>query len=56
MAGTSTELWGVSRVDRGIDGIPDRLGRIGGCGNAVVPQCSEVIGRIVMAIANGEEP
>jgi len=31
------------------DGVPNRLDRIGGCGNAVVPQIAELIGRQVVA-------
>lgn len=31
-----------------VDGIPDRLERTGGCGNAVVPQVGELLGRRIM--------
>ncbi len=30
------------------DGVPDWMGRVEGCGNAVVPQVAEVIGRSIM--------
>jgi DNA (cytosine-5)-methyltransferase 1 len=31
------------------DGIPDWMDRVGGCGNAVVPQIPEIIGKAIMA-------
>lgn len=30
------------------DGVPNRLDRVGACGNAVVPQIPEIIGRAIM--------
>lgn len=36
----------LCRVD---DGIPDRVGRTGGCGNAVGPLAPELIGRAILA-------
>ena len=40
----------VPASERGgmVDGIPNRLDRIGGCGNAVVPQIAELIGRSII--------
>jgi DNA (cytosine-5)-methyltransferase 1 len=35
----------ICRVD---DGIPDRVGRTAACGNAVVPQIPEMIGRAIL--------
>lgn len=34
---------------RVVDGIPDRVGRTSACGNAVVPQIPEIIGRAILA-------
>lgn len=37
-----------SRVDRTANGLPGQLDRIGACGNAVVPQIPELIGRAIL--------
>ena len=34
-----------SEFQRVADGIPDRVERVGGCGNAVVPQIAQWIGQ-----------
>jgi len=36
------------------DGLPDRLDRIKGLGNAVVPQIPEIIGRVIMEIESND--
>jgi DNA (cytosine-5)-methyltransferase 1 len=36
------------------DGVPDRVGRIASCGNAVVPQIPELIGRAILAARETE--
>ncbi len=38
-----------SSVDRTAYGLPGQLDRVGACGNAVVPQIPEMIGRAIMA-------
>ena len=39
-------------LGRGEDGIPDRVDRLKGLGNAVVPQIPEIIGRAIMSVSN----
>ena len=39
-----------SRFHRGSDGVPYWMDRVAACGNAVVPQVPEIIGRAIMSI------
>ena len=44
-----------ARILREFHGIPDRMDRLKGLGNAVVPQIPEIIGRAIMEIENNQE-
>ena len=47
--GTPADWWlHQSRVDRTANGLPGQLDRIAACGNAVVPQIPEMIGRAIL--------
>jgi DNA (cytosine-5)-methyltransferase 1 len=49
--GWSSSWWKVEpQLGRVADGIPNRVDRIGGPGNAVVPQIPEIIGRAIMSV------
>jgi DNA (cytosine-5)-methyltransferase 1 len=41
--------WPAPLLRRMDDGVPHRVDRVGACGNAVVPQIPEIIGRAIMA-------
>lgn len=51
----AAEWWRVeSGLDRMAHGVPARMDRLGALGNAIVPQCAEVIGRAIMQMDGGE--
>ena len=50
---SSTAWWAAEpALDRVADGIPYRVDRLRGLGNAVVPQIPEIIGRAIMNLAH----
>jgi len=52
-ANVSGEWWTVEPgMGRVANGVPNRVDRLKGLGNAVVPQVAELVGRMVMAHAN----
>jgi DNA (cytosine-5)-methyltransferase 1 len=46
----SNACWGKDKpgVDRMANGIPNQMDRVGACGNAVIPQIPEMIGRAIL--------
>ena len=48
--------WGVEPdVGRVANGVPSRMVRLRGLGNAVVPQCAQVIGEFIKLLITGDE-
>ena len=54
--GVPADWWRTqSRMDRSVNGLPNRAQRVATLGNAVVPQIPEMIGRAILQTASGEE-
>ena len=55
-AHTKSNYWeaepGIRRV---VDGLPNRMDRVRALGNAVVPQCAEIVGRQVIEVLNEQK-
>jgi DNA (cytosine-5)-methyltransferase 1 len=50
VTGRIGDIWRAEpAVGRVADGVPNRVDRLGGCGNAVVPQIPEIIGYAILA-------
>ena len=55
-SGVRAEVWGAEPgVDRVADGVPRRMDRLKGLGNAVVPQIPELIGHAIISHAKSRQ-
>lgn len=53
--GTPADWWRAqSRVDRSVNGLPNRAHRLKGVGNAVIPQIPYIIGQAINQIESGK--